>query len=60
MMTMFRAYREDNALVVTEAGATIEVDGALLAANGLRALRTGQRLIVTLDAQGAVTAVSLP
>jgi hypothetical protein len=60
MMTMFHAYRADEALLVAEDGAMITVPVALLAAAGLGPLRTGQRLILTLDVQGRPLEIRLP
>lgn len=60
MMTMFRGYRGDDALLVDEEGMTITAPVALLRAAGLLELRTGQRLVVRIDDQGAVTEVGLP
>ncbi len=60
MMTMFRGYRDDDALVVVEDGTTIVVSGEILAAAGLRQLRTGQRLVLELSASGVPAAVRIP
>jgi hypothetical protein len=60
MMTMFRGYRGDDALLVDEEGMTITAPVALLRSAGLLELRTGQRLVVRIDDQGAVTEVGLP
>ncbi|MGI9137024.1 MAG: hypothetical protein ACR2JS_08220 [Candidatus Nanopelagicales bacterium] len=60
MMTMFHAYRDGEALVVSEDGVTFEVPGELLSVAGLRELRTGQRLVLDLDTAGAAIAVRLP
>ncbi len=60
MMTMFRGYRDDNALLVDEQGMTIIAPAAHLRAAGLLELRTGQRLVVGVDDEGTVTEVGLP
>ena len=60
MMAMFHDYYEGSARVVTEAGATITLPNALLLSAGLRDLRSGQRLIVSLDADGMPHEVRLP
>jgi hypothetical protein len=60
MMTMFHAYRADDALLVAEDGAVITVPAHLLAAVGLGPLRTGQRLVLTLDAHDRPLEIRLP
>jgi hypothetical protein len=60
MMTMFHAYRADDALLVNEDGAMITVPARLIAAAGLGPLRTGQRLVLTLDAHDRPLEIRLP
>ncbi len=60
MMVMFRAYRDEDALLVSEDGVTLAVPTSLLQAAGLLSLRTGQRLILTLDDHGSAVAIRLP
>lgn len=60
MITTFHAYRDDQALLVTEDGRTVTVPRDLLDAGGLRSLRTGQRLVLELDAAGRAIGVRLP
>ncbi len=57
---MFQAYLGDAAVVVTEHGVSITVPNELLLAAGLRNLRTGQRLIVSLDSDENPYGVRLP
>ena len=60
MMTMFRDYRDEHALVVTEEGTTIAVPMELLASAQFATLRVGQRLVLDHDDQGDVVRVRLP
>jgi|LakMenE01Jun11ns_1017448.scaffolds.fasta_scaffold9399068_1 hypothetical protein len=60
MIVMFRAYRDMNALVVAEDGTSLAVPISLLAAAGLGPLRTGQRLVITHDADGSIASIRLP
>lgn len=60
MITTFHAYRNDEALLVTEDGRTIAVPAPMLGAAGLGTLRTGQRLVLDLDAAGQAIGVRLP
>ena len=60
MIVMFRAYRDMNALVVAEDGTPLAVPISLLAAAGLGPLRTGQRLVITHDADGSIASIRLP
>ncbi|MEY4136155.1 MAG: hypothetical protein RL205_283 [Actinomycetota bacterium] len=60
MMAMFREYRGDSAAVVTEDGIALTVAREMIAAAGLRDLRTGQRLVLTLDPDGHVVSIRLP
>jgi hypothetical protein len=59
-MTIFRGYRGDDALVVTEDGTTVVVPAEILVPAGLRQLRTGQRLVLELNASGVPAAVRIP
>jgi len=45
--------------LVTDAGVLLPFDGAAFASSGLRHLRGGQRLTVSLDATGVVTGLRL-
>jgi hypothetical protein len=49
-----------NALVVAEDGTSLAVPISLLAAAGLGPLRTGQRLVITHDADGSIASIRLP
>lgn len=60
MITTFHSYRDEQALLVTEDGRTLTVPAALLGSAGLAALRTGQRLVLELDAEGRIIGVRLP
>lgn len=60
MMAMFHAYRDLDALVVAEDGTSLAVPISLLAAAGLGPLRTGQRLVITHDADGSIASIRLP
>lgn len=60
MMTMFSRYDGDHAVLVTEEGTTVTVPTALIASAGLHALRTGQRLVLQLDVNGAPAQIRLP
>ncbi len=60
MITTFHAYRDDKALIVAEDGRTVVVPRDLLDAAGLRALRTGQRLVLELDDAGRTIGIRLP
>jgi hypothetical protein len=59
-MAMFHAYRDLDALLVAEDGTPLTVPSSFLAAAGLGALRTGQRLVIAHDAHGSIASIRLP
>lgn len=60
MMAMFHAYRDSDALVVAEDGTSLAVPISLLATARLGPLRTGQRLVITQNADGSIASIRLP